>query len=134
MALTVLLSRVKEKAGISVTDFDTEGNNLIADWVPVLEFAVRPEILADSTTGLVKTLDLGATELIAAELLEQVGRKPGYFDAVELDGFSIQPWPALMESPVRLRAQGLERLRPYLKDDPGILGARGVGARGSKNA
>lgn len=133
MALTVYLSRVKEKAGIVVADFDTEANTLINDWVPVLEFAIRPEILSDSTPGLVKTLDLGATEMIAGELMEQVGRKPGYFDSLELDGFSIRPWPTAQELPARLREQGLARLRPFLKDDPGILGSRGVGAKGSKN-
>ncbi|MBV6458960.1 MAG: hypothetical protein HONBIEJF_02099 [Fimbriimonadaceae bacterium] len=133
MALTVLLSRVKEKAGVTVSDFDAEATSLIADWVPVIEFALRPEILADPTSGLVKTLDLGATELVAAELLDQVARKPGYFDSLDLDGFSLQPWPSIVGSAGLLRDQGWARLRPYLRDDPGILGARGVAAKGSKN-
>jgi hypothetical protein len=130
MSLSVTRSRVKEKCGIAVTTYDTTIDNLIAEIVPVIQYAIREEHIADTgNSPLQATLNLGATEIVSAEFLDQLGREPGAFETVSLDGFELKPSaaPAFI-----LRRRGLARLRPFGKRDiANAIG--GVAASGIKN-
>jgi len=130
MSLSVTRARVKEKCGIAVTTYDSTIDNLIAELVPVIQYAIRDEHLADAGNApLQATLNLGATEIVAAEFLDQLAREPGTFDTVVLEGFELRPSAA----PIAwLRGRALARLRPFSKRDVGgALG--GVAAAGSRH-
>ncbi|MCH8274216.1 MAG: hypothetical protein IH851_05450 [Armatimonadetes bacterium] len=121
MALTVTRATIKEKCRITVTDFDTEIDNLITEQKPVIEFAILDAHVNDtSNTGLVKTLDLGAAEVVAGEFLAQAMREPGAGEVLEFSDvrFGSRP-PAQFKVPINdpffLKAQGWVRLAPYLK-------------------
>ena len=122
MSLTVSSSRVKEKCGIDNSDYDTQISHLIDDWVPVIEYAIQDSFLNDvSNTGLQATLNLGATELVSGEFVAQFARKPGAYDSVVLGDLSIRPYVvANPADPSGMKAQGLERLRAFLKKDPAL--------------
>lgn len=122
MSLTVSSSRVKEKCGIDNTDYDTQISHLVDDWVPVIEYAIQESFLSDtSNTGLQATLTLGATELVSGEFVAQLARKPGAYDAVAIGDLSLRPAFAFNPAdPSGMKAQGLERLRPFLKLDSQI--------------
>lgn len=122
MSLTVSSSRVKEKCGIDNTDFDTQISHLIDDWVPVIEYAIQESYLDDSSnTGLQATLTLGATELVSGEFVAQSARRIGAYDAVPIDSLSVRPMLVFNPlDPSGLKAQGMARLRPFLKIDPPI--------------
>ena len=111
MSLSVTRAKVKEKAGIDVTDFDAAIDNLIADWIPVIEYALLPWALADTgNAGLQATLNLGAAELNAGEFLAQIGRKPGVL--------VLSPLRRVPSDAYGLKEQGAARLRPYVRFDP----------------
>ncbi|HRF61142.1 MAG TPA: hypothetical protein PLH94_14660 [Fimbriimonadaceae bacterium] len=119
MSLSVTRAKVKEKAGIDVTDFDAAIDNLIADWIPVIEYALLPWALADTgNAGLQATLNLGAAELIAGEFLAQIGRKPGVLDAIQIGDLVLSPLRRVPSDAYGLKEQGAARLRPYVRFDP----------------
>lgn len=122
MSLTVSSSRVKEKCGIDNTDYDTQISHLIDDWTPVIEYAIQETFLNDgSNLGLQATLTLGATELISGEFIAQFARKPGAYDAVVIGDLSLRPAFVFNPAdPSGMKAQALERLRPFLKLDSQI--------------
>lgn len=124
MSLSVPSSRVKEKCGITVSDYDATISNLIGEITPVVEFAIRGEHLADTgNTGLQATLKLGLTEVICGELLEQIAREPGALESVSIGDLALSPPPPQVWSTLAgLKRQGWARLRPFLKPDvAGVL-------------
>ncbi len=132
MALSVTRAKVKERCGITGTTYDAPIDNLITDHVAAVEFAVRPEHIADTgNSGLQATLNLGAMEIVCGEFVEQLYREPGALEMVRLGDFELFPpssrhWGLGFD----LKAQGWARLAPYLKADPS--GLRGVVAAGGE--
>lgn len=100
LSLTVSIVAVRTKAGLSDSTYDSAITALIAEQVPALESVLVP-VTAPET-------DLGATEIVTAELLDQIGRAEG---GVEIGGVRTE----VVES-TALRAQGLARLAPYRLD------------------
>ena len=95
------VAAVRAKAGLDGTAFDSAITDLIAEQIPALEATL---------VGIVgPEADLGATELVTAELLDQLARSGGEARIGELQ---IGPEP----SSVALRAQGAARLMPYRRD------------------
>ena len=101
MGLTVTRSRVKEKCGISDSGYDAAIDNLIAEVVPALEADL------DLSTVDMAILNLGATELVCAEFLDQMAREAGVGETVQIGDLHLQPATALSS---QLRQQGLDRL------------------------
>ncbi len=133
MSLTVTRAKVKEKCGVDVSDYDTPIDNLISDWTPAIEFAIKNEHIADTgNTGLQATLNLGAAELVSGEFLAQQGRRSGAIDVLHFGEIEVRPAGSVdWDDPFGLKRQGWERLRPYLKTDP-KLPARADIRTGSK--
>ena len=116
MALSVTRARVKEKCGIAGTTYDATIDNLISEMAGVIEYFIRPEYVADTgNAGLQATLNLGATEIVCAEIMEQLAREPGASEKLVIGDLSLEPanGPAFF-----IRKQGWNRLKPYLKLDP----------------
>lgn len=110
MAITVTRARVKEKCNISDATSDATIDNLIAELVPVIEFAIQSASLAD--TALATTLNLGAAEVVCGEFLAQRKRLE---NAEPPAGGAARPFDPT--DPSRMAGKGWERLRPYLKVD-----------------
>jgi hypothetical protein len=133
VSLVVSLTRVREKCGLTGTAFDSRINNLIAEWVPVIQHAIKPEFLADTgNAGLQATLNLGATELVAGEFLDQLSRESGASEAFFFGWFEITPVWRRAGDPSGLKQQGALRLAPYLKHTGALQGSLGVLAGGSR--
>lgn len=121
MALSVSVSSVKAKCRITVSDFDTEISNLISEQLPAIEFSVLAAHIADTgNAGLQSTLNLGAAEIIAGEFLAQAFREPGSCEWLSFGDVTLASRPPGhlardIADPYGLKAQGWERLRPYLK-------------------
>ena len=116
MAISVTRARVKEKCCIAGTTYDATIDNLISEMAGVIEYFIRPEYIADTgNAGLQATLNLGATEIVCSEFLEQLSREPGAGEKLTIGDLSLEPanGPAFF-----IRKQGWGRLRPYLKFDP----------------
>jgi hypothetical protein len=132
MALSVTRARVKEKCGISGTTYDSTIDNLISEMAAVIEHFVRPEHIADTgNTGLQATLNLGATEIVCGEFLDQLSREPGALEKIVLGDLELEPahGPAFF-----IRKQGWGRLRPYLKFDPAESSTKVKAAKGKAPA
>jgi hypothetical protein len=116
VALSVTRSRVKEKCGISASTYDTAIDNIIADYVPAIEFAIRTEyVAAVSNVGLQATLNLGALEICCGEFMAQRFRETGTALAVAPDGFPmLQFFHGSARDPSGLVGAGWQRLKPYL--------------------
>lgn len=133
MSLVVTLAKVKEKAGISVSTYDTKVSNLITEWVPAVEYALDPAFLNDTgNTGLQATLNLGATELVAGEFLAQLAREPGGSESLAFGWVEVHPSFKDLTDPFGLKNQGALRLAPFLKDRDTLTGALGVLAGGDR--
>ena len=119
MALNVTVAAVRAKCRILDTEFDTEIEDLIDEQLPVIEYAVLAEHVADTgDTGLQATLNLGATEIIAGEFLAQTFREPGVAEELQVGELTIGsrlPPRATIIDPYMLKEQGLNRLSPYMK-------------------
>jgi hypothetical protein len=117
MSLTVTRARVKERCAIADTTYDTPIDNVISDYVPPIEYAIRPEYVADTgNTGLQATLNLAALEICCGEFVAQRCREPGFAESIELDGLSLTPLlQRSARDPSGLVSAGWNRLRPYLK-------------------
>lgn len=135
MALSVTRSRIKEKCSIASTTYDTTIDNLIAEQVPVITYAIRDEHIADTgNTGLQATLNLGALEVVCGEILDQIRRETGAMEHVRLGDFEL--WPAIAKDalgPLGLKEAGWARLKPFLKADLSGRSA-GVASGGGKPA
>lgn len=135
MSLTVTRAKIKEMCGISGTEFDTPIDNLIAELVPVVEYAIKPEhISAIGDAGLQATLELAAAEVVAGEFLAQLGRHPGAFDTIQIGDLFVTPFLADVGDPFGLKVQGWNRLRPFLRIDPAMPAMAAVGASRGKRA
>lgn len=133
MSLVVTRAKIKEMCGITGTDLDTPIDNLIADLVPVIEYAVKPEhIAATGDAGLQATLELGAAEVVAGELMAQLGRHPGAYDTLQIGDLFVTPFLADVGDPFGLKAQGWTRLRSFLRIDPSMPALASVGASRGK--
>lgn len=117
MALTVTRARIKEKCAVTDTSYDTAIDNILADYVPAIEFAVRPEYVSDSgNTGLQATLNLGALEVCCGEFVAQRLREPGAAEGIQVDGLSLTPFfSRSARDPSGLVLAGWTRLKPFLK-------------------
>lgn len=129
MSLTLSTSQIKEKAGVDSSEFDSEIDNLLDAWTPVIEYAIADEFLADTANvGLQATLTLGAAELIAGEFLAQLGRRPGAMDSIRIESLSLEPFAFRNPlDPSGLKQQALVRLRMFLKTDPTMFALASVG-------
>lgn len=126
-------AKVKDKAGISVSTYDSKISSLITDWVAAIEFAIEPTYIADTgNSGLQATLNLGATELIAGEFLAQLAREPGGSDGLFFGWLELRPSYRDLADPFGLKAQGSNRLEPYLKHKDKLQGSLGVLTGGSR--
>jgi hypothetical protein len=119
MALNVTVAAVRAKCRILDTEFDTEIEDLIDEQLPVIEYAMLTEHVANTgDTGLQATLNLGATEIIAGEFLAQSFREPGVAELIQVGELEIGnrlPPRAPIIDPFLLKDQGWRRLSPYLK-------------------
>lgn len=117
MSLNVTRARIKEKCAVTDSTYDTPIDNIIADYVPPIEFAIRPEYIADTgNSGLQATLNLAALEICCGEFVSQRCREPGAGESIELEGVSLTP--LLQKSardPSGLIIAGWTRLKPFLK-------------------
>jgi len=122
MSLFVDHNKVKVWCGITETDLDTEILSVISTLVPPIEYAIKPEHIADaSNTGLQSTLNLGALEIVAGEYFAILSHKPGTFDTVTVDRFEVRPYVGTdANDPSGWKNQGWARLRPYLSVDPAL--------------
>ncbi len=134
MSLVVSLSRVREKAGLTGSSYDSKISNLISDWVPVLEFAIDPTFLNDTTnTGLQATLNLAATELITGEIISQLAREIGSTDGFAFGWLEVRSGIRDNADPSGLKQQGALRLSTFLKDRDMLVGSLGVYTGGSRS-
>jgi hypothetical protein len=114
MALSVSRDTIKRKCRILGSDFDDEIDATIDEQLPVIEYAILPNHIADSE--LEETLNLGAAEVIAGEFLAQLLREYGATERLDFGDFSIGPRTASDPAdPFGLKRQGWERLSPFLK-------------------
>ncbi|MBS1721794.1 MAG: hypothetical protein JSS66_02175 [Armatimonadetes bacterium] len=133
MSLVVTTSKVKERAGIGGSTYDTKISNLITDWVAMLEYAIAPSFLNDTgNTGLQATLNLGAVEMVAGEFLAQLAREPGGSESLVFGWLSVRPAYTNLADPFGIKAQGLARLMPFLKHPDVLQGSVGVLTGGSR--
>lgn len=131
MALSVTVSRVKEKCSITGTDFDATIQNLINEFLPVITYMLEPAFIEDvSITGPATTLNLGAAEVICGEFLAQRMREQGALDKVTIADVSV--FPARLEDSraLDLITEGWKRLAPFIKREFGR--ASEVGTAGGK--
>ena len=134
MSLDVTVAKVKDKAGISGSSYDTKIDNLIDEWLPALEYAIRDSFLADvSNTGLQATLSLGACELVAGEFLAQLAREPGGSETLIFGWMEVRPVVQNLADPYGLKEQGALRLRPFLKLQDSLQGSLGVIVGGDRS-
>lgn len=131
MSLSLTRARVKEKCGIAASTYDSTIDNLITELMPVIQFAIRDEHIADTgNAGLQATLSLGTAEIVCAEFLDQLAQEPGASETVTVGELSFTPSDAPQK---RLRQSGWHRLRPYMKSDPSGRTAASSQVAGVKN-
>ena len=128
MSLSVTRARVKERCGVADTTYDSAIDNVIADYVAAIEFAIESEYIADTANvGLQATLNLGALEICCGEFYAQRFREPGAGDVLELDGISLRPlFDQSARDPSGLVLAGWSRLAPFSKSGIRALPIAGV--------
>ncbi len=138
MSLTISRSAIKDRCGIAaLTEFDSAIDSLITAMIPAIETTLADGWLTNPSAGIMATLNLAATEIVAGEFLGQLWRAPGFVDEVSAAGVTIRPRIAASD-PAILKAQGLQRLAPYLKSGyvPAVTASVGVatGKRGEEDS
>jgi hypothetical protein len=116
MGILVTREAVKRAAAVSSTTYDAQIDALIADLVPVIEYTLSSDALADSAAAAV--LSRGATEIIAGEFLAQRLREEGATESFEAGGVRVGESPhsrADLGDPYGLIQRGWARLMPFLK-------------------
>lgn len=116
MAIVVTRDAVKRTAAVSSSTWDSQVDALIADLVPVIEYTLSPDALADS--ALEAVLSRGATEIIAGEFLAQRLREEGATESFEAGGVRVGESPLSgtdLGDPYGLIQRGWARLMPFLK-------------------
>lgn len=129
MPLTVTLAGVKAKAALTDTAYDTAVSDLVAEFVPLLEYWIAPAALGSADTRLTGLLDTAATEYVAGEVLAQLGREPGALHDVTVGNLTVKArWSGDVRDPSGLIVSSLVRLAPFLRTDvtPSITGLAGV--------
>jgi hypothetical protein len=118
--LPVTLDGVKLLCGIGDTSQDTGVSALIALEQPALEYALDPAILANSAhdAGLLATLTLGVSEVLAGSYVATQGRNPAdpmQQTALRLATLSVAVRPLTLPTVIgpALAATGLARLAPF---------------------
>ncbi len=134
MSVSVAVSDIKERLGISGTAEDAVIGQLINQLQPVIEAEIRPDLLGagvDSRIGA--AINYAAADLIAGEYAARAYRELGILDGVEVEGLVLRPYvPEDLNDPTGLRAAGQNRLKPYLRVDiavPAEAPAYGDGGR-----
>ncbi len=113
--LTVTRDDVKRKTRLG-SEYDAEIDALIAEMLPVIEYAIDPLYLQEPESGLLATLNLGALEVIAGEMLATLWREVGALVGFRFGWLQVFPPQSLNPlDPSGLKAQGLRRLAPYLR-------------------
>jgi hypothetical protein len=113
--LTVSREDVKRKTRLG-SEYDAEIDTLIAEMLPVIEYAIDPLYLESPEPGLLATLNLGALELIAGEMLATLWREVSALVGFRFGWLQVFPPQELDRvDPSGLKTQGLRRLAPYLK-------------------
>ncbi|MCC7231214.1 MAG: hypothetical protein IT203_12545 [Fimbriimonadaceae bacterium] len=117
MSLTVTRARIKEKCAVDDSSFDTPIDNILADYLPAIEYAIQPGAISDlGNTGLQATLNLGALEICCGEFVAQRLREPGAAEGIELEGIVLTPFfRRSARDPSGLVIAGWARLKPFLK-------------------
>jgi len=116
MGILVTREAVKRAVAVSSTTYDAQIDALIADLVPVIEYTLSSDALADSAAAAV--LSRGATEIIAGEFLAQRLREEGATESFEAGGVRVGESPhsrADLGDPYGLIQRGWARLMPFLK-------------------
>lgn len=127
MSLNVTTTKVKERCMISVSTYDSKINNLINDWVPMMEYLIEPSFLNDTgNTGLQALLNLGAVELVAGEFLAQLLRETGASETLLFGWLEVKPASRDLLDPFGMKAQGAARLGPFLKHNDELQNSLGV--------
>jgi len=113
--LTVTRDDVRRKTRLG-SEYDTEIDALIADMLPTIEYAIDPRYLDNPEAGLLATLNLGALEIIAGEMLATLWREISSLVGFRFGWLQVFPPEGLdLSDPSGLKAQGFRRLAPYLK-------------------
>ncbi len=113
--LRVTRDDVKRKTRLG-SEYDAEIDALIAEMLPAIEYAIDPLYLDNPESGLLATLNLGALEIIAGEMLATLWREVGALVGFRFGWLQVFPPDWLDPSdPSGLKAQGARRLAPYLK-------------------
>ncbi len=116
MAVVVTREAVKRAAAVTSTAYDAQIDALISDLLPIIQYTLSPEALADS--ALEPVLSRGATEVIAGEFLAQRLRAEGATESFEVGGVRVGESPLSrtdLGDPYGLIQRGWARLTPYLK-------------------
>jgi len=84
--------------------------------LPTIEYAIDPRYLDNPEAGLLATLNLGALEIIAGEMLATLWREISSLVGFRFGWLQVFPPEGLdLSDPSGLKAQGFRRLAPYLK-------------------
>lgn len=117
MAFNVTISAVQQLAGVPATTYDSQISFLISLITEPYTLAVEPAFSADG--GAFMMMSLACTEMVAGELLAWLGRQPGASDQLDFGMLSVRPVAVKdPNDPSGLKAQGVARMRPYLRSDP----------------
>jgi hypothetical protein len=112
MSLTISRDRIKERCMISVSDYDSLIDNLIADLEPMIEFAIRDEYLLDSDAGLQAMLSYGALQIGTGEFMKCLLRKVGFAESI---GYGVAV-PMIGTQRAEEAQAGWMTLKPFLKN------------------
>lgn len=121
---------VQSRSNVHQAEYEDEIDDLLASALPVVSYALRPEILSTEDVGLQAVLNDGAADVIAGTFMAQHYRRPELLISVIVG--DLQLFPRRFDSPVDpsgLVAMGWTKLRPYLKPDTAapVLSATGKG-------
>ncbi len=122
--ITVNREDVKRQLRLTGTEYDAEIDALIAEMVPAIRYAIDPLYLEEPDPDLLSTLNLGALEMVAGEMVATLWREIGVWVGFRIGWLQVNPpAPPLPNpnDPSGLKAQGYWRLSPYLKRNARLL-------------
>lgn len=110
--LTIGRDRVLRTARLDTANSQNQadGDAVIADEQEAIEATLNPGALAD--TSLTAVLVVGVAKLLAAELLEQIGREEGRSGTFQGLGITVASVP---DHAARLRTEARVALAPYAR-------------------
>lgn len=133
MAFNITVAMVQQLSGVASGVYDTQITFLIGLISEPYVLAVDPEYALDG--GAFQLMSLAATEMVAGEFVAWLYRQPAFADELDFGTVSIRPYVGLNPNdPSGLKAQGMARMRPYLRTEPaaGLLNARIALTRGKR--